>query len=428
MKKILLKRARVIDPDASIDHTSDLLLVDGRIERLGSVQTPLNTEVVDLEGKIVAPGLCDVHVHFREPGFEYKETIASGVASAIAGGFTAVCCMPNTNPAIDDASVVRTVIERGRAASGGIVDVFPIAAVTKKREGKELAPMLELARDGAVGFSDDGAPVHDAGMMRLALEYSSMTGLPVIQHAEDPGLAAGGVMNEGVMSTRLGLPGMPSLAEETMVGRDIQLLRYCGGRYHVAHISTKGSLALVRDARRAGVPVTCAVTPHHFTLTDEAVASYDTNTKMNPPLRTAEDVAAMIEGLRDGTIDVIATDHAPHSYDEKEVEYQFAPFGIVGLETALGLAVKALIVPGHLSWPELIAKMSVNPRTIFSLPPARIAEGETANLTIIDPDAEWTVEPSRFQSKSKNSPFGGWKLQGKAVGIINHGLMILPEA
>jgi dihydroorotase len=426
MKKILLKGARVIDPHASIDHTSDILLVNGLIEQLGKVQTPLNTEVVDLDGMIVSPGLCDMHVHFREPGFEYKETIASGVLSAIAGGFTAVCCMPNTNPAIDDASVVKTVIERGRAASGGIIDVYPIGAVTKKREGKELSPMLELAREGAVGFSDDGSPVNDAGMMRLALEYSSMTGLPVIQHAEERSLAAGGVMHEGTMSTKLGMPGIPSVAEETMIGRDIQLLRYCGGKYHVAHISTRGAVALVRAAHRDGLPVTCEVTPHHFTLTDEAVAHYDTNTKMNPPLRTADDVEAMIEGLRDGTIGVIATDHAPHSFDEKEVEFQYAPFGIVGLETALGLAVKALIEPNHLTWPDLIAKLSVNPRAILSLPPARIAEGETANLTIIDPDVEWTVDPALFQSKSKNTPFGGWKLKGKAVGIINHGLMILP--
>ncbi len=425
MKPIVLQQGRIIDPQTSTDRVGDILIVGGVIEKMGAVSPPKGAECFDVKGNIVAPGFCDMHVHLREPGYEYKETIESGTAAAAAGGFTAVCCMPNTLPAIDDASVVKAIIGKSKIAGGGIVDVYPIGAVTRGREGKELAPMLELAREGAVAFSDDGAPVADAAIMRRALEYAAMTGRPVIQHAEDPSLAAGGVMHEGIMSTTLGLAGIPGAAEEVMIARDLHLLAYCGGSYHVAHISTRASVELVRAAKAKGLRVSCEVTPHHFTLSDEAVASYDTNTKMNPPLRTAGDVEAMIEGLRDGTIDVIATDHAPHSFDDKEVEFQYAPFGIVGLETAVGLAVTELIGRKHLTWGALIAKLAVNPREILSLPAVRIAEGEPANLTIIDPEMEWTVDPSSFKSRSKNTPFGGRKLKGKAWGIVNHGQITL---
>ncbi len=425
MRTIVLQQGRIVDPQTGTDRVADVLIVDGVITTIGSATVPKDADSYALRNAIIAPGFCDMHVHLREPGYEYKETIESGTAAAAAGGFTAVCCMPNTLPAIDDASVVKAIIAKSKLAAGGIVDVYPVGAVTKGREGKELSPMLELAREGAVAFSDDGAAVGDAGIMRRALEYAGMTGRPVIQHAEDAHLAAGGVMNEGVMSTKLGLPGIPSVAEEVIIARDLHLLRFCGGAYHVAHISTRGSVDLVRAAKREGLHVTCEVTPHHFTLSDEVVASYNTNTKMNPPLRSADDVEAMIEGLRDGTIDAIATDHAPHSFDEKEVEYQYAPFGIVGLETAVGLAITILIMNNHLTWERLIEKLSVYPRKILSLPPVRIAEGEPANLTIIDPQAEWVVDPARFKSRSKNTPFGGRKLTGRALGIFNHGQLFL---
>jgi dihydroorotase len=427
MENILFKNGRIIDPCTGTDRTADLLIAGDRIDKIGSIREGKDQHVIDLNGAVIAPGFCDMHVHLREPGFEHKETIETGTLAAAAGGFTAVCCMPNTSPVIDDASVVRSIMMKARSVHGGIVDVYPIAAVTKGREGQELAPMLELATEGAVGFTDDGAPVADALMMRRALEYSAMTGRPVIQHAEDPGLAKGGVMHEGIMSTRLGLPGIPSIAEEVMVERDIQILRFVGGAYHVAHLSTAGSVALVRAAKKEGLSVTCEVTPHHWTLTDEAVTGYDTNTKMNPPLRSREDIEAILAGLRDGTIDAIATDHAPHSFDEKEVEFQYAPFGIVGLETAIGLAFTGLVQPGIITIHRLIEKCSVNPRKILSLPQITIAEGSEANLTLIDTGKEWIVDTSSFHSKSKNSPFHGRQLKGKAIGIFNHGKLYLAD-
>ncbi len=420
---IVLRQARIVDPLTGTDRVADLFIHDGIIEKIGDTALAKDAEVVDLRGKIVAPGFCDMHVHLREPGYEYKETIESGTRAAAAGGFTAICCMPNTSPAIDDASVVKNILLTSKKVNNGIVDVHPIAAVTKGREGKELAPMIELVRSGAIGFSDDGAPVMDAEVMRRALEYAGMLNCPVIQHAEDITMSKGGVMNEGFMSTRLGMPGIPAVAEEVMITRDIHLVRYTGGKYHVAHISTRGSVGLVRQAKRDNIPVTCEVTPHHFTLTDESLGSYDTNFKMNPPLRTREDVEAVREGLRDGTIDVIATDHAPHSYDDKEVEFQYAPFGIVGLETAIGLAMTHLVGSTYLTVGQMVEKFSVNPRRILGLRPLRISEGEPANLTILDPDDEWVVDVNRFKSKSKNSPFDGWKLKGCPKGIINNGSM-----
>ncbi len=422
----LLKNGHIVDPLSGTDSVQDILIVNGVIEKIGNkIAAGTEAEHHDLKGMIIAPGFIDMHVHLREPGFEYKETIETGTLSAAAGGFTAVCCMPNTNPAIDDASVVRLIQERARKAHNGIVDVYPIAAVTVKREGKQLAPMMELAEVGVIGFTDDGAPVADAEIMRRALEYASMMKKPIIQHAEDITMTKGGAMSEGFVATSLGMPAMPPAAEDIVVSRDIQLSRYVGAQYHVAHISTRGAVDLVRTAKREKLSVTCEVTPHHFTLTDEAVRSFDTNTKMNPPLRSRDDVEAMKEGLRDGTIDVIATDHAPHSYDEKQVEFIYAPFGIVGLETAIGLAFTELVDPGLLTVAQLIEKFSVNPRKILHLPEIKISEGSVANLSFLNPANEWVVDIQQFKSKSKNSPFHGKKLKGKAFGILNNGKIFL---
>ncbi len=424
-KKYLLQGGRFIDPSTHTDSILDILIVDGVIQSMKpSIAPPSDCEVIDLRGKLVAPGFIDMHVHLREPGFEHKETIETGTLSAAYGGFTAVCCMPNTNPAIDDESIVRFVHSQGKNVNNGIVDVFPIGAVTKGRKGKELSSIAELVQAGAVGLSDDGAPVYDAEIMRRALEYASMYDVPIIQHCEEPALVQGGVMNEGLVATELGMPGIPRVAEEIMIGRDVQLTEYTRSRYHVAHMSTAGSVGLVRDAKKKGVRITCEVTPHHFTLTDDAVRSFDTNTKMNPPLRTQIDIDAIKHGLRDGTIDVIATDHAPHSLDEKEVDYLQAPFGIVGLETAIGLAITELVVTKILTLDQLIEKFSSNPRKIIGRT-IEIREGELANLTFIDPDALWTVKTSRFKSKSKNSPFEGRILKGRAIGIFNHGIALV---
>jgi dihydroorotase len=419
--QLILKGGRLIDPAGTRDEEVDLHIVDGRIEKLGKGLTANAAQVIDLKGKVVAPGFIDMHVHLRDPGFEHKETIESGVAAAAAGGFTAVCCMPNTNPAIDDASVIRYIEAKAKVAMQGLVDVYPVAAVSQGRKGEHLSPLAELAAAGAVAFSDDGDPVHNAEIMRRALEYSSMFKRPVIQHAQDPSMTCDGVMNEGLTATRLGLPGWPSVAEEIMIARDIRLAQFTGGRYHIAHLSTAGSVELVRQAKKQGISVTAEVTPHHFTLTDEAVCTYDTNTKMNPPLRTQDDIDALKTGLRDGTIDVIATDHAPHSFDEKEVEYIAAPFGVVGLETAVGLALSELFQKNILSLYQLVEKFSFNPRRLLGLPDIRVAEGETANLTIFDPVASWVVDPMSFKSLSKNTPFGGRRLTGRPVGVLNNG-------
>jgi dihydroorotase len=419
--QLLLKGGRFIDPSSGRDESLDILVTDGRIERIGTSLTAGAAQAIDLKGKIVAPGFIDMHVHFREPGFEYKESIASGCEAAANGGFTAVCCMPNTNPPIDDESLVHFIHARARVALGGLVDVYPIGAVTAGRKGEHLAPLAELAAAGAIGFSDDGEPVHDAELMRRALEYSAMFKKPIIQHAQEPTLTKGGVANEGYPSVTLGLPAMPRVAEEIMVARDIRLTEYSGGQYHVAHVSVAETLDHIRSAKAKKLPVTCEVAPHHFTLVDEALAGFDTNTKMNPPLRTKDDVEAMKAGLKDGTIDAIATDHAPHSYDEKEVEFSQAPFGIIGLETAIGLAVTELVKKNVLSLYELVQKFSTNPRQLLHLPQIVVAEGEQANLTIFDPVAEWVVDPAGFKSHARNTPFGKMRLTGRPVGILNNG-------
>lgn len=420
--RLLLKDGRLIDPLSGRDESLDILVLDGRIERMGkTIQSVAGVDSVDLHGKIVAPGFIDMHVHLREPGFEYKETILTGCTAAVSGGFTALCCMPNTNPPIDDESVVRFIQRKAKEALNGLVDVYPIAAVTQGRKGEQLAPLAELAEAGAVAFTDDGDPVYDAEIMRRALEYAAMYNKPIIQHAQDLALTKGGVMNEGFTSTELGLAGMPHIAEDIMIARDISLAEYTGGQYHVAHLSTAGAADLVRRAKTRGLRVTSEVTPHHFTLTDDAVRSYDTNTKMNPPLRSQKDLQEILKALHDGTIDVIATDHAPHSYDEKQVEFQAAPFGVVGLETAIGLALTELVHKGRLSLFQLVEKFSTNPRRILHLPEIKITEGESANLTIFDPVAEWTVDPTAFKARSKNTPFGGYRLKGRPVGVINNG-------
>ncbi|MGA9116369.1 MAG: dihydroorotase [Bacteroidota bacterium] len=419
---LLLRGGHVVDPLTERDEAADILIRDGVIALVGPhLDAPRGTDVRELWGAVVFPGFMDMHVHLREPGAEHKETIASGCAAAAAGGFTAVCSMPNTDPAADDASVVRFIQERARLCMGGLVDVHPVGAVTMGRKGEHLAPLAELSRAGAVAFSDDGDPVHDGEILRRALEYAAMEDRPVIQHAQDRSMTRGGLMHEGFQATRLGLAGMPSIAETIMVGRDLAIAGFTGGRYHVAHISSAGSVELVRQGKNRGVAVTAEVTPHHLTLTDEAVSSYDTNTKMNPPLRPREDVEALREGLRDGTIDVIASDHAPHSFDEKQVEFQAAPFGIVGLETSLGLCLTELVHGGILTLVQLAEKCSVNPRKILRLPPVRVAQGERACLTLVDPSLEWTVDPAGFRSRSRNTPFGGRRLKGRALGIVNNG-------
>jgi len=426
--KILLKNGRLINPHDGKDTVTDLLIVDGIIEKIDSnLSVGKEVQIYDLTGKILSPGFIDMHVHLREPGFEYKETIETGCLAAANGGFTAVCCMPNTNPAIDNASVIRWIIDRSKNVNNGLVDVYPVAATTKNREGKEIAPMMELADAGAIAFSDDGAPVENSEIMRRALEYASMINKPIIQHPEELSLTKGGVMNEGFVSTSLGMQPIPSVAEEMMISRDLHLVEYVNAQYHVAHISTAGSIELIRMAKKKKLQVSCEVTPHHFMLTDEAVRSFDTNTKMNPPLRTCNDVEAVKQGLRDGTIDAIACDHAPHSFDEKQVEFNYAPFGIVGLETAVGLAMTELIATNILSLNQLIQVFSINPRNILHLPPIKIVEGEKANLTIIDPSTEWIVDTQRFKSKSKNSPFNGWKLKGKTFGIFNNGQIFISD-
>lgn len=428
MLNILLHNGRVISPETNTDDVLDVLILEGVIADVGrSLTTKKSVETLDLRGKMVVPGFLDMHVHLREPGYEHKETIETGCAAAAAGGFTGVCCMPNTNPPIDNESIVRFVKRQASAIMGGLVDVFPIAAVTKGREGKELAPMGELHEAGAVGFSDDGSPVANAEVMRRALEYVKMFDAPIIQHAEELSLTKGGAMNEGIVSTSIGMPAMPPIAEELIVGRDIALVGYIGGRYHVAHVSTAGSLELIRKAKAKGMLVTCEVTPHHFTLTDEAVRGFDTNAKINPPLRTREDIEAIKVALRDGTIDAIASDHAPHSFDEKQVEFISAPFGIVGLETAVSLAITELVVGNVLTWAQLVEKFSVAPRRILQLPVPRIQPREKANMTLLDPEIQWVVDIDKFKSKSKNSPFHGKWLTGRAIGIINNGILHLAK-
>lgn len=423
--KLLIKGGNVVDPEKLTIEKADLLIDDGIITAIGQELSAEGAEVLIAEGKLVCPGLIDMHVHLREPGFEAKETIASGTRAAAMGGFTAVACMPNTNPIIDNAALVCSILDR--ANSEAVVKVHPIAAITKDSKGAELTEMADLKTAGAVALSDDGQPVSDAGVMRRAMQYAQMLDLPVISHSEDKSLAAEGAMHEGYYSTVLGLKGIPAAAEEVMIARDIILAESTNSRLHLAHISTAGSVELVRQAKRRGVKVTCEVTPHHFTLTDADVVGYDTATKVNPPLRTAADVAAIKAGLADGTIDVIATDHAPHTVEEKAVEYQYAPFGLVGLETAVGLVFTELVTPGVLTVAQAIAKLSLAPASVLGVAAGRLAKGEMADITIIDPEAEEAVDPQSFASKGKNSPFIGRVLKGLPIVTIVNGKIVMKD-
>ena len=408
---LLLRGGRVIDPANNVDAVQDVLVADGKIERLGrSLETPAGAEVVDANGKIVCPGFIDIHVHLREPGYEYKETVATGTRAAAAGGFTAVCCMANTNPVNDNGAVTDYILAKAKVE--GVVRVYPIGAVTRGLHGEELAELAELADSGCVAFSDDGRCVMNAGLYRRAMEYTLPFGTPLISHAEDTSLSRGASMNEGVVSTETGLPGQPAAAEDVMVARDILLAELTGAHVHIAHVSTAGAVRLIRDAKARGLQVTAEVTPHHLVLTEEAVRTWDPNTKMAPPLRTKRDVEALLEALVDGTIDCIATDHAPHALSEKEGEFDRAAFGIVGLETAVAVLLDRLVRPGFLPLSTLIARLSRDPARLLNLPGGNLAAGAPADVTILDPDAETVVEPLRFRSRSRNTPFGGWTLRG----------------
>ena len=417
MTTLLLSGGHVIDPSRDHDAPADLLVIDGRIEAVeAGLSAPDGVAVVDVSGLVVAPGLVDLHTHLREPGHEGKETVATGTRAAVAGGFTAICAMPNTDPVTDNQATVGFIVKQ--AAEAAAARVYPIGAVSLGQRGEQLAEFGELVGAGAVAVSDDGHPVVSGHLMRTALEYAQTFGIPVADHCEEPTLAAGGVMHEGIVSTRLGLKGIPAAAEEIMVARNILLAELTGGHVHLCHMSTRGSVELIRRAKERGVPVTAEACPHHFTLTHEACAAYDTSAKMNPPLREPEDVAAIREALKDGTIDVIATDHAPHHYDAKEREFDDAPFGIIGLETALGLGVTELVRGGVLTLPELIARMSTVPARIFHLPGGTLAPGEPADVVVLDPGATWTVDPSTFFSKSRNTPFAGRELCGRVIRTL----------
>ena len=425
---LLIAGGTVVDPKSGRCGPADVLIRGGRVEAVDVGITAPGVRELDASGLVVAPGFIDLHVHLREPGEEWKETIASGARAAAAGGFCAVCCMANTHPPIDDAARVAFVRERARAADGA--RVFPVGAVSKGLAGEELAELGGMFAAGAVAASDDGRPVMNAELMRCALEYAKMLGRPIISHAEDLNLAAGGAMNLGEYSTRLGLRGMPAAAEEAMVARDIMLAAMTGGHVHIAHASTAGTVAMVRDAKRRGIRVTAEATPHHLTLTDRLVweTSYDTDTKMNPPLRTPADVAALREGLRDGTIDCIATDHAPHHRDDKEKEYAYAAFGISGLETAVPLVFTELVEPGEIDLLRAIAALTVGPAAVVGLELGGIVVGGVADITLIDPELELEVRPQDFVSLGKNTPFSGRRLRGWPVVTIVNGRVAFDRA
>jgi dihydroorotase len=426
-KKILFQRAKIIAGLTNTDSTFDLLIIDGKIAEMKpevTVPSDFEGETIDLQDKLIFPGLLDLHVHFREPGREDEETLLSGAQAAIAGGFTAVCTMPNTQPVTDNREIIEFIFDEMK---DHLVSVYPIAAITRGQKGEELVEMAELVEAGVVAFSDDGKSVANSMVLRRALEYARMFDVPIIEHCEDAALAEAGAMHEGFVSTNLGIPGIPAIAEDVVVARNIMLAEYTKSKIHIAHISTKGAVELVRRAKDKGVAVTAEATPHHFTLTDKTINSFDANFKMNPPLRSEEHVQAIIEGLKDGTIDAIATDHAPHSVEEKEVEFAAAPYGIIGLETALGLIIQHLVKIGILTWNQVVEKLSLNPYRILGIPEPVIKPGEMANLTIIDPEADWIVDKTKFKSRSRNTPFDGWKLSGRIFGVVNNGYFFLNE-
>jgi len=424
--RILIEGGRVIDPANKMDEVLDVLIEDGRIAavgppRSGRAAAPLD-RVLDARGKVVCPGFVDLHVHLREPGREDKETIATGTRAAARGGFTSVCCMPNTNPVNDNQSVTEFILDRAKRE--GSVNVFPVGAITKGQQGEELAEIGELVQAGCVAISDDGSPVMNAEIMRRALEYASMFGIPVVQHAEDLHLTGKGVMHEGLVSTELGMRGIPAASEAVIVARDLLLTELTDGHYHVAHLTTAEALRLVRDAKAKGLKVTCEVCPHHFALTDDAVRTFSTNAKMSPPLRSARHVEAIKAGFRDGTIDAIATDHAPHTIQEKEQEFDYAPNGIIGLETAFGLTMTMLVEGDVLTLSQAIARLTCAPARVFNLPKGTLSVGADADVTIVDPAREWVVDVRKFASKSRNSPFHGWKLRGEVLATIVGGKVV----
>ncbi len=419
--KILITNGRVIDPSQGLDTAGDVLIEGKKISGIfpcGKAKAPTSTKLVDASRCIVVPGLVDMHTHLREPGHEYKETIRTGTMAAVHGGFTTVCCMPNTNPPNDSISVTRFIMDK--VADGGACTVYPIAAITIGQNGEALTELEALINAGCIAFSDDGRPVMNSLIMRRALEYSKIFNVPIISHCEDSNLSEGRVMNEGFISTILGLKGIPRAAEEVMVARDIALCELTKGRLHIAHVSSAGSVNMIREAKKRGLNVTAETCPHYFILTDEALIGYDTNMKVNPPIRTPEDVEAVKEGLKDDTIDVIATDHAPHHYDDKNREFDTAAFGISGLETAFGLSM-GLVEEGILDLNQLIRKLTITPAKIMGINKGSIREGADADLTVIDTESKYEVDTSKFLSKGKNSPFNKWKLKGEIVATISMG-------
>jgi len=409
--KVLLKGGRVVDPSQALDGLRDVLLVDGDVVEVGAGLTAAeDARVVDCAGLVVTPGLVDVHVHLREPGGEHKETIATAARAAAAGGFTSICAMPNTDPPIDDPATVGFVAAQGRRAAAA--RVYPVGCISKERRGERLALIGEMVEAGAVGITDDGSPVMDSGLLRLALLYAQSFGIPVADHPEDLTLSGRGHMNAGLVSTRLGLPGKPSAAEDIHIVRDLLLAELTGGHIHLQHVSTRFGVESIRQAKARGVHVTAEASPHHLVLTENAVEGYRTEAKMNPPLRTAEDVAAVRAGLADGTLDTIATDHAPHHYDEKEAAFADAPNGIVGQETALGVILTRVVGEGVIDLSTMVERMSCQPARAFGLPGGTLARGSVGDVTVFDPEAAWTVDPTRFRSKSRNTPFAGWELKG----------------
>ncbi len=425
-RPLWIRNGRVVDPSQDLDATINLLLVDGRVAGYGDdVAAPDGAEVVEGDGLIVAPGLVDVHVHLREPGGEHKETIETGARAAAAGGFTSICAMPNTDPPIDDSAAVGFVVAAGRRAEAA--RVYPLGAISAGLAGQKLAEIGEMVAAGAVGITDDGRPVMDSGLMRLALEYALPFGIPVADHPEDLGLSRDGSMNEGLVSARLGLMGKPNAAEDVHIVRDLLVAELTGGRIHLQHVSSAHGVEAIRQAKARGVRVTAEASPHHLILTDEAVEGYRTDAKMNPPLRTEVDVAAVRAGLQDGTLDVVATDHAPHHYDEKEQAFDDAPFGIVGLETSVGLILTHVVGDGVIDVPTMIERMSCAPVRAFNLEGGTLAAGSVADVTVIDPELAWTVDPASFRSKSRNTPFAGSKLVGKPVMTIVGGRIVWRE-
>ncbi len=427
MKSLLIRGGRIIDPTQGIDEVGSLLITEGRISWLGkgkAIPPPSDYDILPAEGLIVCPGFVDLHCHLREPGFEEKETIATGTRAAARGGFTTVCCMPNTSPPLDNPAAIEYL--KSKANTDGVVRVLPVGCVSRGRKGQELVAMDELASVGVIGYSDDGDPVFDSNLMRQALEKSRALDLPVIDHCEDKALTKGGVINEGLVSARLGLGGWPAAAEETIVARDLELAQQTGGRLHIAHVTTAGSVDLIRRAREQGVNVTAEVTPHHLTLTEEKVIDFGTNAKVNPPLRTSKDIESLIQGLRDGVIDIIATDHAPHTEEEKQRDFARAPFGISVFETAFG-SLMSLVHAGHLALTALIFRLTCDPAKIIGDRHGKfgtLAVGASADVTVFDPEKDWLVDTQAFASKGKNTPLAGQTLKGKVMATVSQGRIV----